>query len=254
MRDQPHAGHLHASSLTSHDRIARAARRQLSRALVAGVLAIAMAAVPRAPADAGHTIQSGDCWRGGTPLLCRTTWTSSTHIVNLNLVDWFSAGQPGWLTNAESACNNWHNYVLASDNDIWCHWDPYGASSVYLSNSTNGNHGLAQGILGITWNCPVTGPCVSTATAMNIWISSLFFNQSSGNMNSLTSTQRTSVFAHEMGHALGLFHHSNTSYLMNPSIVSSPPTGPTSGDYGTLPACSGASSTYGVRCVYDFSR
>lgn len=70
-------------------------------------------------------------------------------------------------------------------------------------------------------------------------------------MDALSETKQTWAFAHEMGHGLGLKHHSNTSMLMNPVAVSV--TGPTQSDYGSLPPCSGGATLYGVRCIYDLT-
>lgn len=67
----------------------------------------------------------------------------------------------------------------------------------------------------------------------------------------LSEAQKTSTFAHETGHALGLYHHDG-AYLMNTTVTTI--NGPTSTDYGRNPPCSGAYSTYGVRCVFNLTR
>lgn len=203
-------------------------------------------------ARAGHTLAGGDCWQVGTPLLCRTTWTSSTRIVNLNLYNQFTDVRPGWYVNAEAACNNWHNYIPSTPtNDIWCHWAPSGASAVYLPTATNGTHDLADGVYAVTWNCNTSGVCFDTNTALNIWYSVVYLN-TSGAMDGVSSDVRTKIFAHELGHTLGLFHHQVAGYLMRQGPYTT--SGPTAGDYGLLPACSGASTTWGVRCIYHFNQ
>jgi hypothetical protein len=198
---------------------------------------------------AGHTLAGGDCWQAGTPLLCRTTWNNTYRQVDLSLFDQFSQVRPAWETNAETACNNWHNYSPASD--ILCHWTPVGASRIYLKTGTNGTHDLSSSIYAVTWNCNINHVCLDTNTAQNIWYTEIYFN-TSGSLDGVSSAVRTKVFAHELGHALGLYHHETVGYLMRQGPYTT--SGPSAGDYGQLPACSGGATTWGVRCIYHFTQ
>lgn len=98
-------------------------RTGLIGVLVAAALAISISSVARA----GHTLPAntgGDCWRAGTPVWCRASWASAPYNqVRLRFIDQFSGQEPGWLDNAEVACNSWHNYIgSGSYADIQCHW------------------------------------------------------------------------------------------------------------------------------------
>jgi hypothetical protein len=208
----------------------------------------------RQSARAGHTLGSppGDCWQAGTPLLCRTTWNSSSRIVNLGLYNQFSQVRPEWVPNMESACNQWHNFVPSTPtNDIYCHYASGGNAAVYLKTGTNGQKGLASGVYASTWNCNSSGVCSNSNIAQNIWYSEVYFNLSSGSMDTLTSAQRTKTFAHEIGHTLGLFHHQAAAFVMRQGAYNYTVS---AGDYGQLPSCAGATTTWGVRCIYHFNQ
>lgn len=215
---------------------------------VAALSAVVLAASLAFPQGlrAGHTIANGDCWKAGTPLWCRTTWTATRPIIDLSLYNQFSDIRDNWRPQAEGACNRWHDYTPSGGpgGDIWCHWAPTaGQSAVYLKTTTS-----SSAPLGVTWNCPTSGPCSAQAVAMNVWYSEIYFRVAL--MDGLSSTNRQWAFAHELGHALGLFHHANVLMHTSPNGI----TGPTATDYGVKPPCGGALGTGGARCVFKITR
>ncbi len=201
------------------------------------------------PVSAGHTYPNptgGDCWRIGTPLWCRTSF-ATTHDMRIRTIDQIGGG---FTVNINEACNNWHNYSPSTSGtgDIWCHPSAvYGDSYVYFKLGTDVEIlSWPIGALALTINCTTGGSCSGSSTqSQNTWYSEIKI--AAGAVGPLNETQETWVFAHEMGHALGLWHHGGSD-LMNPTVNNF--TGPNSTDYGLLPACSGAASTYGVRCIY----
>lgn len=78
------------------------------------------------------TARGGDCWRPSRPVWCRLAWASGA---DLDLILWnqFTDLRPGWFGQAETACNNWHNYSLPADPtkpDLLCHWNARGTEGL----------------------------------------------------------------------------------------------------------------------------
>ena len=204
-------------------------------------------------ASAGHTLPSptgGDCWRAGTPFWCRTSWIT-TYDVRLRLINQFTDERPGYYDNAVAACNNWHNFSLppAGQPDIWCNWSAvYNDTLVYLVKA---NPPLPGAFYALAYNCDGSGFCSSSSgITMNVWYSVVHLNYTK--MDAALEATKTMVFANEIGHTLGLYHHS-ANVLMEPNLAVPWSFGPTTTDYGQLPPCSGAASTYGVRCVFNLT-
>jgi hypothetical protein len=192
-----------------------------------------------APALAGDTFGNGDCWRSGTPLLCRTNWVSGG-LLPIRLVDYM--GNSGLHAAAETARANWS----AATGPQLLSWSPQSNDSlVNLWQDNSRPDG------GYTANYDSNGtlcgynPC-------NIFWSDIYVTQS---ILSCCNRTAASTFAHEFGHALGLDHHTNEVVLMTPSSPSlnNPYEGPQPIDIGPSPACQGLTNSYhGIRCIYDW--
>jgi hypothetical protein len=174
----------------------------------------------------------------------------------LDLIIWdqISGDRPGYFPQLEAACNDWHNFSLPGypyKPDLLCHWwdSWHGGARQTVNYYKKAVPPLSAGVLARTYNCTATSFCTASSNqSLLVQYSEIHLNYAA--VDNLSTAKRRFMFAHETGHTLGLWHHS--SVLMNASVLSSP-VGPTSTDYGSLPPCSGASTTWGIRCVFKFS-
>jgi hypothetical protein len=187
------------------------------------------------------TTGGGDCWRSGTPLWCRDTWAGRSSTILFRAIDDFSGGAPGWSNGINGAVSAWnaapgpqyYSFSPAS-NDTW----------VYLHDDWTGRHDLSSDTVAITWNCRSDGYCTDNAQAFEVDWTEIY-----GNHDDLDNTSDTVIqnaFAHESGHAMGLFHSENAEDLMAPEQNNA--TAPSAADIGTYPGCSNGGA--GIRCVY----
>ncbi len=212
-----------------------------SMAAFAAGLALSAIVAP-ASTFAGHTLGAGDCWRYGSALTCRVSWSSGDHhSIKIRAINQLSDST---LWNAAStACANWEN----SPGPQFCHTTAYTNDSwVYYKRSDS-----IQAPNGITYNCNTSGYCSSVAQAMNIYWSEIY--QPIGNNN--YPSVLVPIAAHELGHALGLAHHGTSGSNVALMTSGTTRTAPNSIDTGPLPACStnpvGSNGTGGTRCIYN---
>lgn len=210
-------------------------------------LVAAMWVLAAGQATAGHIMGNGDCWQGG-PKTCRNVWAQD-QLMYVRLIDQFSIAHSEWFSSADTARAKWSSatgpQVLswsAHSNDTWdylkwCTSDPPCVT------------GMTSGTYGLTLNCPVGGgACLVGSYPINIWYAKLYFNEVT--FAGASSAIRTNVFAHEIGHSLGLTHHGTSAQaLMYPSPQSGV-SGPLSADIGSLPPCSLLHQ--GIRCIYNW--
>lgn len=106
---------------------------------------------------------------------------------------------------------------------------------------------------GVTFNCnnALVPACSNQARAMMIVWSEIYVP-----LGNKDNAKGTSVFAHEIGHALGLFHHGNAciplmSNGLGAGACGNPPVAPQATDIGGLPPC-GVNVQHGIRCIYKW--
>ena len=239
---EPPTGKPWLLSRMSNSSLAKVAIRLIVLSVLVGSI---MASAP-SNADAGHTIGApqGNCWRYGDPTTCRLTWSQNQWLF-IRLIDQFSGQAAGWRPAADSAQTEWN---MAAGPQV-LQWVPAtGDSWVYLNYSWTGQHGLGPNTLAMTWNCDVTRYCSNANGAMIIWWTDIYFNR---DRMQRPFAEQVNVFAHEIGHSLGLFHHVDQNRLMHPTVsVIQGPRDP--GDIGRSPPCSIANE-WGIRCVYNWT-
>jgi hypothetical protein len=199
--------------------------------------------------EAGHQIVGGDCWRAGTPTVCRFTWSGPNTLLYVRLIDQFSqSSEHQWYTAATNAGTNWTNANgpqifawTAHSNDTWD----------YLKFCTDNISPCFAGVYGYTQICNTNNYCSNSPVAMDIYYANVWLDATQ--LDPLNDTSKwTHIFAHEYGHTLGLDHHNVTGVLMNGSTSDYSTQGPTPTDIGPTPPCSGASGQSGIRCIYDY--
>jgi hypothetical protein len=229
------------------------------RTLVAMLTGLVLALSPLGNVNAGHTIGwtsshvGGDCWRSGTPLFCRNTWSGANTKTMVRVIVQTGSQRPGWTDEIYESTYGWHNllgnriFALNADdlfNDTWVYYkytqDGATVKGLYIDPLLNIN--------AVTFNCK-SGYCTYQNNPFNVVWSEIYLNASQ--MDTLGYTRRRNVDAHEMGHALGMSHHNNQNVLMYPFDTTIQ--GPTSTEVGPLPVCGTSIGAQGVRCIYEFT-
>lgn len=222
--------------------------------MLAVLAALMVAAFPMVQpgAEAAPPLGAGDCWRPGTPHLCRTSYNANGYNpLNIYVIDNFSDQRSMWVPALVFAAEEWtamagpqvvRGYGDRAPNDSW----------VYFEDSETGYDGLwADGVLGLAWNCEATDECTFYAEARNIHYSSIKLNKRGLDVESLGLNK--TVQTHELGHALGLGHSGYYDQAMY--VARRENKAPTFGDIGANPPCGydGSPEFNGLRCIYKWS-
>lgn len=235
--------------------------RRIAVIAVCAMLVMTVFAVEASEPDsvlAGHATGNGNCWQYSQPLLCKTTYDCNqvppylnlncpTQELRVRLVDYFSDAYSGWRTGMLRAKTNWD--VFSGPQSL-SESDRADDTYVYLYDSVTGSNGLTSSSFGLTYNCNSSSWCTPTATPMDIYFSRIYFNRDKMNSWFIGDDDRANVFAHEIGHTFGLYHHSSTAALMYPYQQEDIEGPKYPYEWGNTPVC-GSMSTFGMRCIYD---
>lgn len=191
----------------------------------------------RALAGDGWT-QNADCWRAGTPYICRDGWAGANSFFTVQLVD--TGLDAAHRSAAESARSSWSS-AAGPQSFSWTG----GGTSAWLSLDGT----LAYGTM-TTENDRADG----TFIAFNGGTGSIALSKIKSSTANSGHPALVGMWAHEFGHTLGLGHHGNENTAVMWPYNDRNNQAPTSFDIGPTPPCSGATPSYlGVRCIYNFN-
>src|SRR5712691_3771166 len=74
-------------------------------AVVLSAVAFIATAPPALAGDSYPQGGNGDCWRAGTPTMCRSTWLGTNSYIYMRIID--QLGDNTLHNYAGTACNNW---------------------------------------------------------------------------------------------------------------------------------------------------
>jgi hypothetical protein len=205
---------------------------------------------------------NGTCWGYSgygivsSPKVCRTSWSARGPIYFRAVDNGFSAAQPGWVSDAQTAVTDWNN---APGPQHYCYYWGSGQGSCTSNDSwiyLNAAHGkdipYLSGNAGVTYNCDVNYYCSPFLNSpMNAWFSNVYVNEDV-NFPPNGGGWVENTVAHESGHAMMLSHNVvDPSSIMYPGASNTGPYGPDPNDWGSSANC--ANAAYGLACIYGSS-
>lgn len=147
-----------------------------------------------------------------------------------------------WSAAAGPQLLSWYSYHENHWVYVQCDWSLPAGTKAWTDRC--GYHQFGYGCLGTLF-----GGMQQLAYAVDIDYGVIWMNA-----NTQTSSSAGRTIAHEIGHVLGLHHHSpdsDCSVVMQVNNCGNW-SGPRSGDIGFNPACGGSTQQYGIRCIYGW--
>lgn len=218
---------------------------------------VAFLTLPPAHADTPVIgLQGNNCQSTIVPRLCRTDWQGAT-FMRFRLLNHTYGDRPQWALPLEQARQRWHyapgpQWIIGEDSPP--------QSYIHLFTSQTGQNGITGSTIALTYNCIYLAngqpECISSATAArNYASSSIYF--ATNMMDGLSTATQARVFAHEYGHAFGLYHNDDVS---RPSLMagyiyaSNIRDYPQGDDIGNTDWCTDRFGPRGgIRCIYRYN-
>lgn len=193
---------------------------------------------------AGDTYTAnGDCWRAGTPYICRDSWAANTTFT-IQWISQMSGEDPIFLDRAIAAMNTWNNAAGPQFQAFNPNPSP---TRVYLNVAVLQGQGFAD---------HVARRADSSIIFFEGGVGSISWGNIRQDYRNASYSQLYRIWLHEFGHTLMLGHHnSENAGVMWEASATMQFDGPTAFDIGPNPPCSGATPSYlGVRCIYNYGQ
>lgn len=221
-----------------------AVRWNLRQAVIGLVIGLLLGpAVVASPGFAGDSYTAnGDCWRFGTPVICRESYAGANTTFTIQWISQMSAEDPIFLDRAIAAMNSWNNTAgpqfqafnpNPSPTRVWLY-------VAMLQGQGFADHTAHRG----------DGTVIFAGTGEGY----ISYGDIRQDYRNASYSQLYRIWLHEFGHTLMLGHHTNENASVMWDISATMQfDAPTGFDIGPIPPCSGQSASYrGLRCTYNY--